>query len=104
MTPAQHRDALNRRMEMTRDQAASAIKNAKSIYDLIDALIAFEDTVDRWNDDMEHAMSAYDIDICELPTFGGTEPASTDGVWSWDANALLVGEGPFKDWEIRRRP
>lgn len=28
-----------------------------------------------------------------LPTFGGDEPADTTGVWSWDADRLLVGEG-----------
>lgn len=26
-----------------------------------------------------------------LPTFGGEAPASTDGVWSWDAERVLVG-------------
>ena len=26
-----------------------------------------------------------------LPTFGGVEPADTSGVWSWDADRLLVG-------------
>lgn len=26
-----------------------------------------------------------------LPTFGGDEPRSTSGVWSWDATRLLVG-------------
>lgn len=33
-----------------------------------------------------------DIDWTDLPTFGGVEPASTDGVWSWDETHLLVGE------------
>lgn len=27
----------------------------------------------------------------ELPTFGGDEPDSTFGVWSWDEARLLVG-------------
>ena len=26
-----------------------------------------------------------------LPTFGGEEPASTAGVWSWDETHLIVG-------------
>lgn len=30
---------------------------------------------------------------CELPTFGGTEPRDTQGVWSWDETHLLVGDG-----------
>lgn len=29
----------------------------------------------------------------ELPTFGGDAPADTEGVWSWDAERLLVGAG-----------
>jgi hypothetical protein len=32
------------------------------------------------------------IDMASLPTFGGDEPRSTNGVWSWDATRLLVGE------------
>ena len=27
----------------------------------------------------------------DLPTFGGTTPDSTIGVWSWDADCLLIG-------------
>lgn len=34
----------------------------------------------------------------DLPTFGGEEPESTIGVWSWDEDRLLVGEG--YDWRI----
>ena len=32
-----------------------------------------------------------EIDWTSLPTFGGVEPHSTEGVWSWDATRLLVG-------------
>lgn len=39
----------------------------------------------------------------DLPTFGGAEPRDTDGVWSWDAERLLVGTGP-QDLEIVPRP
>ncbi len=35
----------------------------------------------------------------ELPVFGGTEPDDTIGVWSWDAERLLVGTCP-DDFEI----
>ena len=35
--------------------------------------------------DLEH------VDITSLPTFGGSEPNSTLGVWSWDPDRLLVG-------------
>jgi len=30
-------------------------------------------------------------DATSLPTYGGTEPRNTSGVWSWDAARLLVG-------------
>lgn len=32
------------------------------------------------------------LDWSSLPVFGGEEPASTLGVWSWDETHLLVGE------------
>ena len=39
-------------------------------------------------------------DFTSLPTYGGTEPLDTSGVWSWDDTHLLVGEGGVEDWEI----
>ena len=27
----------------------------------------------------------------DLPTFGGSEPTDTTGVWSWDESHILVG-------------
>lgn len=32
-----------------------------------------------------------DEQMVELPSFGGDEPASTSGVWSWDATRLMIG-------------
>jgi hypothetical protein len=26
-----------------------------------------------------------------LPTFGGTEPTDTEGIWSWDETHLIIG-------------
>lgn len=40
------------------------------------------------------------IDYAGLPTFGGEAPDDTAGVWSWDAERILVGAG---DWEIVAR-
>ena len=34
-----------------------------------------------------------ELDLSDLPTFGGAEPLDTLGVWSWDAESLLVGDG-----------
>lgn len=39
-----------------------------------------------------------EIDMTSLPTFGGTEPKDTSGVWSWDATRMIVGTG--SDYEI----
>lgn len=30
-------------------------------------------------------------DFTSMPTFGGSEPADTQGVWSWDEKRLIVG-------------
>jgi hypothetical protein len=40
------------------------------------------------------------VDIAELPLFGGSAPESTAEVWSWDKDYLLVGVGPFREWNI----
>ena len=45
------------------------------------------------------AMLAHDPRVCtanhqwrtDLPTFGGAAPKDTLGVWSWDAESLLIG-------------
>lgn len=43
----------------------------------------------QYDDDPAHTCG--DLDWTSLPTFGGTEPRDTVGVWSWDADNLLVG-------------
>jgi len=40
-----------------------------------------------------------EIDMTNLPTFGGKEPTDTTGIWSWDQTRLLVG-GSVNDLEI----
>lgn len=32
-----------------------------------------------------------DVDMSDLPTFGGTELRDTDGIWSYDQGRLLTG-------------
>ena len=47
-------------------------------------------------DELLAAMRAGEIDenaFASLPTFGGEEPRNTNGVWSWNATHVLVGEG-----------
>lgn len=43
-----------------------------------------------------------EIDLTDLPTFGGPEPLSTSCVWSWDAGRVLVGTC-CADMRIRAR-
>lgn len=40
--------------------------------------------------------NGYELDYSSMPTFGGVEPGDTTGVWSWDDNNLLVGEGELE--------
>lgn len=83
------------------DDAIAAIRNAKNLRRLLDSLQDYEDALNP--DDpipRETRLRMAGIDICELPHFGGDEPSNTLGVWSWDEDRLLVGEGPFSDWRI----
>ena len=43
-----------------------------------------------------------ECDWAGLPTFGGTEPRDTAGIWSWDSDRVLIGEG-LADLAIERR-
>lgn len=44
-------------------------------------------------DDLLRAIESGQIELTpDLPTFGGEEPSNTWGVWSWDADRLLVTE------------
>ncbi len=92
------------------DALALNIKRAADLWNLRDALIAFEERADinadgygHRDNDIEAELKQRGIDICELPLFGGAAPRSTSEVWSWDEDCLLVGIGPFSDWEIRER-
>lgn len=38
------------------------------------------------------------VDICALPTFGGTDPKNTSEVWSWDEESILTADG--SRWSI----
>lgn len=41
------------------------------------------------------------VDICMLPTFGGTDPKNTKEVWSWDEKNILAADG--SRWSIEPR-
>jgi len=92
------------------DTLAAQIKTAPDLYTLHDLLIQFEDAGATDEDDMnnryfdpEYELGSRGVDICSLPVFGGPDPKSTEGVWSWDEDEILAGEGPFCEWEIRPR-
>jgi len=91
---------------MTKQQIADHIKTAGNLRALHAALIEFEDAVTPDEDgsrDVEWELSRHGINISELPTFDGTMPDSTAEVWSWDADNVLCGVGPFSDWFIKER-
>ena len=44
--------------------------------------------------------TAGEIDMSALPTFGGTEPSDTTGVWSWDAESVLLDTGSEPAYEV----
>jgi hypothetical protein len=56
----------------------SAVRSAASL----DALLAVL---------REHGADLPEREWTRLPTFGGEEPRSTSGVWSWDESRMLVG-------------
>jgi hypothetical protein len=94
--------------EQKLDAGVAKIKAAGDLWDLHQALVAFEQTTDEdgqppYEFDTETTLRSRGVDICELPVFGGESPKSTDGVWSWDESSILAGEGPFTSWEIRER-
>ena len=75
---------------------------ATNLTDLLAELRAI--TVDRNEQDIEHVLFyGHGIDIVDLPTFGGPDIVDTPGIWSWDETHQLVGEGPFRDWQIEPR-
>lgn len=60
------------------------INTAKNLIEL-KALLEESAKIERdWDADLR-------IDWTNLPTFGGPDPDDTVGVWSWDADSLLIG-------------
>lgn len=55
-------------------------------------------TLDELLDVLQGMEDSRDVDMTSLPTFGGTEPKDTSGIWSWDKTRLIIGTG--SDYEI----
>lgn len=83
-------------IEQQLDAAAGDIIGARDLYQLLDAIDEFYSVCADNDLSAEMEMRARNIDMCALPTFGGPEPDDTDGVWSWDEDELIVGEGDLK--------
>lgn len=49
----------------------------------------------------ERAEDRHGYDVTALPDFGGTEPWDTSGIYSWDADRILVADGTA--WAIEDR-
>ena len=73
-----------------------AILTASNLTELLVALNTAGDEINRLQADGLDAgglIGDYGRSVPECPTFGGDEPEDTAGVWSWDEDRLLVGEG-----------
>lgn len=73
----------------------TTFNTAKSLADLLAALQSAYREMDT--DDWKN------LDLGDLPTFGGTPPPDTSACWSWDAGYLLIGDGSVTDWQIVAR-
>ena len=85
------------------------VTSATDLDDLLDILRSAESHLNeiRQNADWQHLGGGIDnflgIDLTSLPTFGGDEVEDSDGVWSWDAERVLTGEGSINEWTIEAR-
>lgn len=64
------------------------------------------DTMNATLADLRDALNA-DQDACgdlaDLPTFGGTEPTDTTGIYSWDETHLLMHDRGMGGWFLAER-
>lgn len=73
---------------MKLDEAQTLLVNSKNLKELLDNINIARSELDQ--------LDLSNLDLCSLPTFGGKEPSSTIGVFSWDKKNLLVGDGDFE--------
>ena len=79
---------------MTRAEAIKFVDESTTLDMLRCRLRRIERECDEARADDRLADSFDDlVDMSDLPTFGGAAPKSTTGIWSWDEDRLLVGEG-----------
>lgn len=81
--------------------ATAALKCIKESHCLVDLLTNLVDVDSLLSDKAWEA-----LDLTELPTFGGDTIAPQAGVWSWDAERVLVsawltgGDDALIDWPV----
>ena len=82
-------------METSIEKLVANVKTATTLRDLRDALNSLQDAlqdeegeVEPWNSEWHGKMDDL-IDITGLQTVGGEEPASTENIWSWDAESFM---------------
>jgi hypothetical protein len=68
------------------------IKTAKNLNELLETILSI------YQDGQSE-----EIQMDNLPVFGGKTPDNTAGVWSWDETHLLVGDSGFDDLRIVKR-
>lgn len=72
--------------------AARGLAGLKSLLNEMDALLAERGA--EYQD--------YGVDITRMPIFGGAEPPTTDDIWSWDGDNLLLHDGA-RGWHLESR-
>ena len=89
--------------ELDQDETADdlAIYIAAELQQMYDEVLALEDLLavlrayQAYSDSTEADMESL-IDITSLPTFGGSEPTDTLGLFSWDDSQALIHDGTWQ--------
>lgn len=71
------------------------------IYDNLDSLL--EALQDGEIEEIENSIRGIPDPIrlpVSLPTFGGAEPADTEGIYSWDADRVLIYHRAYRPWQV----
>jgi hypothetical protein len=67
----------------------TSINNLKGLFEYLDDVRAHNKYSGSCRDEIC-------IDYSDLPIFGGLPPQDTLGIWSWDENSFIVGQGEFE--------